>query len=92
MIMYKSVSLKRIMHYKHYNINIIMIHIQNDCSIAQNLRKICDKNNVRPRKIAAEIGVADVTVTRWKNGSTPNRDTLENCKKFDVCRVSYGQR
>lgn len=47
--------------------------------------EICEKNNVRPRKVAAEIGVADATVTRWKNGSTPNRDTLEKiAKKFDV--------
>ena len=45
--------------------------------------EICEKNNVRPRKVAAEIGVADATVTRWKNGSTPNRDTLEKiAKKF----------
>lgn len=43
--------------------------------------EICEKNNVRPRKVAAEIGVADATVTRWKNGSTPNRDTLEKSQK-----------
>ena len=47
--------------------------------------EVCEKNGVRPRKVAAEIGVADATVTRWKNGSTPNRDTLEKiAKRFDV--------
>lgn len=47
--------------------------------------EVCEKNGVRPRKVAAEIGVADATVTRWKNGSTPNRDTLEKiANRFDV--------
>lgn len=47
--------------------------------------EVCEKNGVRPRKAAAEIGVADATVTRWKNGSTPNRDTLEKvAKRFGV--------
>lgn len=51
----------------------------------QNYVEICEKNGVRPRKVAAEIGVADATVTRWKNGSVPNRDTLEKiAKRFDV--------
>lgn len=51
----------------------------------QNYNDICESNGVRPRKVAAELGIADATVTRWKNGSIPNRSTLEKiAARFDV--------
>lgn len=51
----------------------------------QNYNDICESNGVRPRKVAAELGIADATVTRWKNGSIPNRSTLEKiAERFNV--------
>lgn len=55
------------------------------CMFWQNYNDICESNGVRPRKVAAELGIADATVTRWKNGSIPNRSTLEKiAARFDV--------
>lgn len=51
--------------------------------------EVCEKNGLRPRKVAAEIGVAAATVTRWKNGSVPQNETLDKlAKKFGVS-VAY---
>lgn len=43
--------------------------------------ELCEKNNIRPRVLASELGAAPATVTRWKNGSVPNRDMLESIAK-----------
>lgn len=43
--------------------------------------ELCEKNNIKPRALASKLGAAPATVTRWKNGSVPNRDMLENIAK-----------
>lgn len=39
--------------------------------------ELCNRQGIKPRALASELGVAPATVTRWKNGSIPNKDTLE---------------
>ena len=47
--------------------------------------ELCEKNNIRPRKLAAELGMSPAGVTRWVHGSVPNRETLEQiAAKFGV--------
>ena len=47
--------------------------------------ELCEKNNVKPRAVASELNAAPATVTRWKNGSVPNRETLEKIAiRFNV--------
>ena len=47
--------------------------------------ELCEKNNVKPRAVASELNAAPATVTRWKNGSVPNRETLEKiANRFNV--------
>lgn len=38
---------------------------------------VCEERNIKPRVLAKELEVSPATVTKWKNGSIPNRDTLE---------------
>ena len=46
---------------------------------------LCEKNNIRPRKFASELGMSPAGVTRWVHGSVPNRETLEKiAAKFGV--------
>ena len=46
---------------------------------------ICEEKNVKPRAIAKELDVSPATVTKWKNGSIPNRETLEKiAERLDV--------
>ena len=47
--------------------------------------ELCEQNNIKPRMLAKELGVSPATVTRWKNGSVPGKETLETIsKKFNV--------
>lgn len=47
--------------------------------------ELCEKNNVKPRAVATEYGIAPATVTRWKNGSVPGKETLQLiAKRFNV--------
>lgn len=47
--------------------------------------ELCEKNNVKPRAVAKEFNAAPATVTRWKNGSVPNKEMLEKiAEKFNV--------
>lgn len=39
--------------------------------------ELCEKNNEKPRAVATEYGIAPATVTRWKNGSIPGKETLQ---------------
>jgi transcriptional regulator with XRE-family HTH domain len=39
--------------------------------------ELCEKNNEKPRAVATEYGIAPATVTRWKNGSVPGKETLQ---------------
>lgn len=49
----------------------------------QNYNDICESNGVRPRKVALELGIADATVTRWKNGKDSEQKHLrEDCGKI----------
>lgn len=51
----------------------------------QKYTDLCGKNGIKPRALASELGAAPATVTRWKNGSIPNRETLEKiAERFNV--------
>lgn len=38
---------------------------------------LCKKKDIKPRDIPRELNLSPAAVTRWKNGSIPNRKTLE---------------
>lgn len=42
----------------------------------ENYVRLCNSVGKTPSAVALEIGIAKPTVTRWKNGSTPNSATL----------------
>lgn len=41
-----------------------------------NYVRLCNSVNKSPSAVALEIGISKPTVSRWKNGSKPNRATL----------------
>ena len=54
----------------------------------ENYVRLCNSVGKTPSAVALEMGIAKPTVTRWKNGSTPNSATLY--KVADYFGVSTG--
>lgn len=54
----------------------------------ENYVRLCNSVGKTPSAVAVEMGIAKPTVTRWKNGSTPNSATLY--KVADYFGVSTG--
>lgn len=47
--------------------------------------ELCEKKGIRPRKLAEELGMSPAGVTRWKNGTVPRNDVLEQiAARLDV--------
>lgn len=51
--------------------------------------KLCREHDTRPSPVCIRLGLSKSAATRWKNGATPDGDTvIKICKYFDV-PVSY---
>ena len=51
--------------------------------------KLCREHDTRPSPVCIRLGLSKSAATRWKNGATPDGDTvIKICQYFDV-PVSY---
>lgn len=50
---------------------------------------LCQNNNIKPNAVCKELGFSNATATHWKNGKTPNGDTLCNLADYFNVSVDY---
>ncbi|MDD6489303.1 MAG: helix-turn-helix domain-containing protein [Clostridia bacterium] len=50
---------------------------------------LCIKNGKKPNPLGKEIGISSGIISKWKNGSIPNGETLIVLAKFFNCSVDY---
>ena len=51
--------------------------------------KLCTDKNTRPLSVVKELKIATGIITRWKNGSIPNGETLIKLAEYFNCSVDY---
>lgn len=47
-----------------------------------NFVTLCVKNNTKPNPVAKELNLSSGSVTKWKNGATPNDTTLKKIADY----------
>lgn len=50
---------------------------------------LCFENNTKPNPVAKELGISSGIITKWKNGSLPNSDTLLKIADYFNVSVDY---
>ena len=50
---------------------------------------LCLKNNTKPIPVVKTLGIAAGSVTKWKNGTVPNGETLDKIADFFHVSVDY---
>lgn len=55
----------------------------------ENFSNLCRIRGIKPNPCAAAIGVSSATVTKWKNGTIPNGETLIKLAEYLDCSVDY---
>ena len=55
----------------------------------ENYVRLCNSVGKTPSAVALEMGIAKPTVTRWKNGSTPNSATLYKVADYFGVSAEY---
>lgn len=55
----------------------------------ENYVRLCNSVGKTPSAVALEMGIAKPTVTRWKNGSTPNSATLYKVADYFGVSTEY---
>lgn len=51
---------------------------------------LCETHNLKPNRVAIEIGVASGTLSKWKIGKTfPNGETLIKISEYFECSIDY---
>lgn len=51
--------------------------------------KKCVEKGIKPNPLAKELGVSSATVTKWKNGTIPNGETLIKLADKLECSIDY---
>jgi transcriptional regulator with XRE-family HTH domain len=54
-----------------------------------NFYNICIMKGTKPNPVAKKLNVSSATVTKWKNGTIPNGETLIKIADFLDCSVDY---
>ena len=50
---------------------------------------LCEKNNTKPIPVVKLLGIATGSVTKWKNGTVPNGETLVKISNYFGVSVDY---
>jgi transcriptional regulator with XRE-family HTH domain len=50
---------------------------------------LCEKSNIKPNPLAESLKISSGALTKWKNGSIPNGETLIKIANFFDCSVDY---
>lgn len=51
--------------------------------------ELCASVKLKPNRVASIIGVSSASVTKWKNGTIPNSDTLLKIADYFAVSVDY---
>ncbi len=51
--------------------------------------ELCLNLGTRPNPVGKELGISSGVITKWKNGSVPNGDTLAKIADYLNCSVDY---
>ena len=51
--------------------------------------QLCNQKNMKPNPVAKELGISSGAVTKWKNGATPQGETLIKIAKYFGVPVGY---
>ncbi|MCQ2463963.1 MAG: helix-turn-helix domain-containing protein [Oscillospiraceae bacterium] len=51
--------------------------------------ELCNLKNTKPNPVAKELGISSGIITKWKNGSLPNSDTLLKIADYFEISVDY---
>ena len=51
--------------------------------------KLCEKAGVKPNPLGKNLGISSGVITKWKNGGTPNGETLTKIADYLDCSVDY---
>lgn len=54
-----------------------------------NLFHLCMNKGIKPNALVDEIGVSSGIITKWKNGTTPNGETLKKIADYFDVSVDY---
>ena len=55
----------------------------------ERLYLLCENKGIKPNTVAKAIGVSTAIATKWKNGTTPNGETLTKIADYLDCSVDY---
>lgn len=51
--------------------------------------QLCNQKNMKPNPVAKELGISSGAVTKWKNGATPQGETLIKIAKYFGINTDY---
>ena len=54
-----------------------------------NFITLCNKHNTKPNPVAKTLNLSSGSVTKWKNGATPNDTTLKKIADYFGVSVDY---
>ena len=54
-----------------------------------NFYNLCVKKGIKPNPVAKELGISSASLTKWKNGTTPNSDALQKIAEYFDVSVDY---
>ncbi len=50
---------------------------------------LCEEQNVKPNRVAKDLGLSNAATTRWKNGSLPNATTMRLLSEYFNVSTDY---
>ena len=50
---------------------------------------LCVKSNTRPNPVAKQLDISSGVITKWKNGTIPNGETLMKLSDYFDCSIDY---
>lgn len=55
----------------------------------ERFNELCTEHQTKPNPVAKELGISSGIITKWKNGSLPNSDTLLKIADYFNVSVDY---
>lgn len=59
------------------------------CMFWNQFTKLCNERNIKPNPLGRELGFSSGVVTKWKQGSFPNTETLMKLAKYFDVSIDY---
>lgn len=68
---------------------IVRLYKRSDIMFWEQFNKLCTEHNTKPNPVAKELGISSGIITKWKNGSLPNSDTLLKIADYFGVSLDY---